>query len=127
MTIGEKIKEIRKEKNMTQKELAQRLNVSQANLAQYENGRRNPKLATVQKIADALEVAVSRLLTQEYVRQANITQKDIENWQSSYTSAYVREINNLLKLLNTKGQSKILEYTLDLTKIPEYRKDKKPD
>ena len=63
MTIGDNIKRLRNFKNITQKELAERLGTSQQNLAQYENGKRNPKLETLQKIAKALEVTIEELLT----------------------------------------------------------------
>lgn len=56
MNIGEEIKKIRKEAGLSQKELGERLKVSQAMIAQYENGKRIPKVGTIQKIADALGV-----------------------------------------------------------------------
>ena len=56
MEIHENIKRIRKEKNIPQKELAKRLNISPQNLAQYENGKRRPKIKTLNRIADALGV-----------------------------------------------------------------------
>lgn len=55
MTIGENIKETRKQANLTQKQLAEKLNVSQAMIAQYESGERNPKFETLAKIAAALD------------------------------------------------------------------------
>lgn len=61
MTPGERIKKLRKEKGMTQKELAKKLGFSPSYLGQYENGYRNPKPSTVKKIADALEVPVSKI------------------------------------------------------------------
>ena len=57
MTIGEKIKIIRKKNRLTQKELGDKLGVSYQMIAQYENGKRNPKIETVQKIADALDMS----------------------------------------------------------------------
>ena len=62
MTPGERIKKLRKEKGMTQKELAKKLGFSPSHLGQYENGYRNPKPSTVKKIADALEVPVSKII-----------------------------------------------------------------
>ena len=56
MNIGDNIKRIRKEKGLTQKQLAKKLGVSQQNLAQYESNKRYPKLATARKIATALDV-----------------------------------------------------------------------
>lgn len=61
MTIGENIKRIRAEKRITQKQLADALGVSQAMVAQYESDKRNPKMETIKKIADALEVSIDEL------------------------------------------------------------------
>lgn len=57
MTIGENIRRIRMERKMTQKELGKKLGgISQQQIGQWETGKANPKLETVQKIAEALEV-----------------------------------------------------------------------
>lgn len=61
MTIGENIRKYRKEKGLTQKELAERLGVSQAMITQYENGKRIPKIDTINNIAGALEMGIRRL------------------------------------------------------------------
>lgn len=62
MTIGRRIKEARTSINISQLELGKRLGVSQSMIAQYENNLRNPKLETLQKIADALGCTVDYLL-----------------------------------------------------------------
>lgn len=69
MTLGERIKMIRKEKGLTQKQLALKLNTSPQNLAQYENGKRNPKRETLQKIADALEIPLFKLAEDTYIEE----------------------------------------------------------
>lgn len=61
MDIGQKIKELRKKQGMSQKDLADKLGITPVLISQYENGKRNPKLETLQKIADALEVDISEL------------------------------------------------------------------
>ena len=55
MPVGEQIKQLRKKKGLTQKELAHRLGVSQMMVSQYENKQRNPKLETIEKIMAALK------------------------------------------------------------------------
>lgn len=62
MTVGEKIRAIRKAKPMTQKELAGLLGISSVNISQIENNVREPKIDTLEKIADALEVSLAELL-----------------------------------------------------------------
>lgn len=61
MTVGSRIKAARKEIGVTQYFLANSLGVSYANVSQWESGRRNPKIETVQKIAEALGIPVELL------------------------------------------------------------------
>lgn len=61
MQTSEKIKQARKKAGLTQKKLADILGTSQQNLAQYENGKRKPKIETLKRIASALGVEVEDL------------------------------------------------------------------
>ena len=54
MDIGEKIKAARKSAGLTQKELGEKLGVSAAMIAQYETGKRTPKISTIEKIMNAI-------------------------------------------------------------------------
>lgn len=65
MNIGNKIKELRKSKNISQEKLGYKLGVSQAMIAQYENGKRNPKRETLIKIAEALDATILDFLDNE--------------------------------------------------------------
>ena len=56
MAIGENIRNIRKEKGLTQKQLGERCGIAEANIRKYELGGANPKLETINKIAKALDV-----------------------------------------------------------------------
>ncbi len=63
MSIGENIRRIRKENKMTQKELGEKLGgISQQQIGQWENGDKNPKIETIQKIALALHVTLRDLM-----------------------------------------------------------------
>lgn len=62
MSIGENIRKFRKQKNMTQKELGEKLGgISQQQIGQWENGNKNPKIETLFKISQALNVSVGDL------------------------------------------------------------------
>jgi DNA-binding XRE family transcriptional regulator len=52
----------RKYKGLTQKQLAKKLNISQAALAQIEKPDSKPQQKTLQKIADALSVNIEQLI-----------------------------------------------------------------
>ena len=60
MNIGRAIKDIRKEKDWSQEELATRANITQAALSQIERGKR-PGNETIKKLAAALNVPESLL------------------------------------------------------------------
>lgn len=60
--LGKKISARRKELNLTQSDLAARLNVSQQQVAFYENGRREIPLTRLLNLADSLAVSVDELV-----------------------------------------------------------------
>lgn len=64
--IGNAIRRIRKEKAMTQDELAKKSGIAAPTIRKYESGRLNPKARTIKKIADALSVPVSSIAPPEY-------------------------------------------------------------
>lgn len=69
MNIGEQIKKYRKEAGLSQKELGERLGVSQQHIAQYESGKRIPKIETIIKIATALDISPFEVISvDEYNR-----------------------------------------------------------
>lgn len=57
-----RLKELRTERKLSQKEFAVRLNITQQTYSDYETGRTNPDIETLGKIADILNVSVDFLL-----------------------------------------------------------------
>lgn len=88
MNISEKIKQLRKNKKMSQKELAQKTGLSIGSIQGYEQGRYNPKLETALKIADALEISPNVFyddLTQEErksILEAKTKKADKDNFNN---------------------------------------------
>lgn len=62
MTLGEKLKQLRMSRYMTQQKLADELGMSQSAVAAYERDFREPDFATIRKFADYFHVTVSSLL-----------------------------------------------------------------
>jgi len=60
--LGENLKKIRTKKNITQTELAETLKVDKSFVSNIENGKTNPTLATIVKIANAVGVSLDELL-----------------------------------------------------------------
>lgn len=65
MTFGEKLKKLRKEKNLTQEELGKELYVSRAAISSWEVGRTYPDVATLIKISDLFSVSLDILLRED--------------------------------------------------------------
>ena len=59
--MGNSISKLRKEKEMTQSELAELIGVTQETISKLENGKRNLDINTAQKIAIAFEVSLDEL------------------------------------------------------------------
>ena len=60
--LGENLKKLRLKKKLSQGDLAKKLDVDRAYISNIENGRMNPTLSTLEKIAGALRVSSSELL-----------------------------------------------------------------
>lgn len=60
--IGEKLKTVLFYHNMTQKELAQKIGVTEASMCRYCNNERDPKAKTVVKICQTLNISSDWLL-----------------------------------------------------------------
>lgn len=143
MKFGDRLKEIRKKKGLSQKELGQRLGVSQAMIAQYEKGDRNPKLETVKKIAAALEVGTDYLITlgtidlisstlsdkngfseDEILKMLNAPGVTFERLYNTLETDRIdteKELLSNYRKLNNNGQEKALDQVEMLTKIEEYK------
>lgn len=60
--FGEKVREIRKEKELSQEELAFKANLHRTYIGMIERAEKNITLANIEKIAKALNVSISYLL-----------------------------------------------------------------
>lgn len=71
-----RIKELRKQKGMTQASLAKVLKVSDRTVGFYENGDRDPDTDTLIKLADFFDVSVDYLLGHSDIRNYNYKLKN---------------------------------------------------
>ena len=60
--LGQNLKRIRTKKKMSQGDIARALEVHRAYISGIESGKRNPTLATIQKLADSLKISADELL-----------------------------------------------------------------
>jgi len=60
--LGKNLKRIRTSKGISQGDIARSLEVSRGFVSNIENGKTNPTLSTISKLANALGVSVDKLL-----------------------------------------------------------------
>ena len=142
MTTGQRIKAARKRANMTQAELAQKLDIPPQSVSQWERDVRKPKIETLRKIAKELNCLITDLFTADEVPFISIGyntgrqigykagQKAGSDEQLEYLKRVLyysfsdaeQEIVYTLSLLNDEGQQKAVERIEELAEIPKYRK-----
>ena len=77
--IGKFILKLRKEKKMTQKELADKLNVTDRAVSHWENGRRLPDVTLYKPICEMFDITVNELLSGERLSKEESINKADEN------------------------------------------------
>lgn len=82
--IGPKIRKIRKERKLTQTDLASRIGIQQSDLSRMEKGEYRVSLDTLFQILAEFNVSISEFF--DDVAQENITPRDVK---------VVRELNDL--------------------------------
>lgn len=145
-TIGERIRELRNDRGMTQKELGERAGIAEPTIRRYELGKLNPKFETVQKIAKALGVFYFELLPEElldantvddYIKKNGLKPDDLPNYgmlvnnvmsvmsdtmKQSRETALLYHFHNL----NDDGKNVALHRVQELTQLPQYQRPTAP-
>ena len=76
MEIGQRIKQLRVMKGLTQEELADRAELSKGFISQVERDLTSPSIATLMDILQCLGVSVSEFFTEEPEEQIVFTKED---------------------------------------------------
>ncbi len=74
MEFGEKLQELRKNKDMTQEELAEALYVSRTAISKWESGRGHPSIDSLKEISRFFSVSIDELLSAE--KMVSIAEKE---------------------------------------------------
>lgn len=77
--IGKFIAECRKEKNLTQSELAEKLNLSNKSISKWETGKGMPDSSIMLELCKYLDITVNELLSGEHLIENEYNKKADEN------------------------------------------------
>lgn len=128
MSIADNIKQLRKQKHLTQKQLAEKSGLAVITIQEYEANKYNPKPDAIMKLCVGLDCKVIDIIDDEHKKYYRMfdhipSQTVTENTPSN--SEYRIRLQTAYEQLNDLGQEKVAEHAEMIAKIPEYRK--KPD
>ena len=109
-----RLRELRREKGISLKELGAVVNVAESTMSLYENGKRQPDYETLFKLADFFDVTVDYLLRggnkNECLREKKLDEKDI---------CEAEQLINLIQQLDPIKQKGVLLILKGAALIPE--------
>ena len=78
MAIGDRIKQLRTTKNMTQSDLSEIVGLTYIQIGRYEKGKSNPSSDVLQKLASALDTTTDFLMSGDTEQvQAQLSDKEL--------------------------------------------------
>ena len=113
--IGQRIRQLRESRGMTQSQLQARSRVSRSYLSRIESGQMTPSLGTLEKISEALGVGLNRFFIPESNGEAlledpfiqglrpYLRQLDFEQWQS-----ILKRLRAISDHVSTSGQMRTM-------------------
>lgn len=152
LVTGKKIRELRTACKMTQKELAEKIGLTQQAINLIEHDKRRIDIKLYAKIVDVLDPDHKELvyipslpddLNEEWIKLQNMRQQTTDK-SSEIVTKILDTLKNIIISndkadifthipeedllyyfwnLNEEGQKKTIEYAGDLTENPKYRKD----
>jgi transcriptional regulator with XRE-family HTH domain len=136
MSLGERIKKARLDRNLSQVQLAEGLGVAVVTVRQYESNKREPTIAMICNLAEKLDINPAYLLgmsarkTRFDIENSSFEEEDFidENGKEFRVVLSDREkslarLRTLSNYLNKEGIDKVSDLARDLAEIPKYRRD----
>lgn len=105
MTLPERLKELRKEKHMTQAQLANVLGVAKGTVAMWEMGKRNPSLETLEQMSAVFDRTVSYIMgTSDDPSSPELSESEMQQLGAWAVEEDYMEV--LMKYLRLDGRGK---------------------
>lgn len=114
MNFEARLKQLRKEKDITQEQLAKVLNYGRTAIAGYETGRNEPSIQDLNKLSSYFNVSVDYLLGKSEVRES-LVKENREEYLPDDVKMIGRNINELT-LEQRKAVSNIVNQFKEMNK-----------
>ncbi len=119
--IGSFLKELRKEKGITQEELAEQLNVSGRTVSRWETGNNMPDISILIELAELYDVSIPEIVNGERKNESmNEEVKEVAQSLSDYADLEKENMLKEVRSLSITGVVALLLYgVLGICDIPE--------
>ena len=119
--IGEFLKELRKEKGLTQEQLAEQFNVSRRSVSRWETGKNMPDISLLVEIAEFYDTSIPEIINGERKSEKmNEEVKEVAETMSNYAGAEKESILKNIRGLSLIGLLALMVYfLLDVTGVFE--------
>jgi transcriptional regulator with XRE-family HTH domain len=118
------LKDARKAKGMTMKELGEIIGVAESTISQYEAGKRQPDFEILLKLGETLNVSVDYLLGRDLTHlytASNISNSSVAQGDGATANNHITSLGSIqdeyisvFNRLNIQGQIKTLSYMYEL-------------
>ena len=82
MNIGEKLYELRKGKNLSQEEVAEKLNVTRQTVSKWETNQSSPDFDKILPICELFEISTEELITGKKTKEKNNENEEMKKDRS---------------------------------------------
>jgi transcriptional regulator with XRE-family HTH domain len=102
LEVAELVRELRRARHLSQRQLASRMQVARTHVSKIENGKANPTLVSLERLAAALDVDLCYLLQNSHSRR----QEEVD---SILADPFLAEIAALLPSLDQQQRSQLYD------------------
>lgn len=95
--LGQRVKELRKKKNLTQEQLSEKMNVYQKQIGNIETGTTFTTMTNLEKLAEILGVEIKDLFDFGYNKSSQDLIQDINSMLNSATEKEVQLVYKIVK------------------------------
>ncbi|ACV57523.1 helix-turn-helix domain-containing protein [Alicyclobacillus acidocaldarius] len=114
MTFGERLAQLRRSKGLSQYALAEQLKMTRGQIANYEQGTREPDIETLKKLADFFDVSIDFLvLGKPNVSDFNGLTNEVKRTLEALSQMSVekqQEVADFAEYLRSKEEQPVVEY-----------------
>jgi len=109
MIIGERLRDLREEKNLSQGDIEKRTGLLRCYISRVENGHTVPAIETLEKLARAMEIPMYRIFTEDAdVKKPNIQLRPVPRAVNTKDERDLRAFAKLLSHMNDKNRGLLL-------------------